>query len=120
MSSARTPDDDTLGGYRSVGDVTFNLDGTASTDLGWVLFEIVSSDPDTARGIIGTYNHYATLQLMRTFQTQRPCHIYGEFEDGVNVSRAWALHDVVSTVLDVYDVSGFVAFRAAALMEPPR
>ncbi len=114
MSSASTPQGVTLRGYRSVGDVTFDLDGTVSTDIGWVIFEVASSDPHMARGIIGTYNHYATLQVLRAFYGKRPCRMHGEFEDGVSV-HAWTLDDMTITAVDVYDVGGFIAFRAAAL-----
>ncbi len=103
-----------LRGFRSVGDITFDLDGSVSADVGWVLFEVANSDPDAAYGIIGTYNHYATLLLLRTFHAERPCRIYGEFEDSANVARAWTLEDAIFIALNVYDVGGFIAFRAAA------
>ncbi|MGZ4953159.1 MAG: hypothetical protein ACXV5A_07165 [Halobacteriota archaeon] len=117
MSSVNTADESVLTGYRCVGDVIFDLDGTVLTDVGWVLFEVASSQPDTARGIIGTYNNYATLQLLRHDHAKRPCRIRGEFDVGIAELRAWTLDDVVFTAVDVYDVSGFIAFRAA-LKEP--
>ncbi|MGZ4938343.1 MAG: hypothetical protein ACXVI3_06835 [Halobacteriota archaeon] len=117
MSSLGTADENTLRGYRSVGDLTCDLDGTLSTNIGWVLFEVASSDDDTVRGIIGTYNHYATLLLLRTFRAKRPFRMRGVFEDEIAEARAWALDDVVCTAVDLYDVSGFIAFRATALKE---
>ncbi len=112
MLATSTPDDGTLTGYRCVGDVTFDLDGTVLTDVGWVLFEVASSQPDVVRGIIGTFNHYATLQVLRLDYAKRPCRILGEFEDGITGTRAWALDDVVFTAVDVDDAGGFIAFRA--------
>ena len=38
----------------------------------------------------------------------------GEFEDGITEVREWALDDVALTAVDVHDISGFIAFRAAA------
>ncbi len=112
MSPKSTADGGTLIGYRCVGDVTFDLDGNVSTDVGWVLFEVASSQPDAVRGIIGIYNHYATLQLLRLDHAKRPCRIRGEFEDGTTETRAWALDEVVFTAVDVDDAGGFIAFRA--------
>ncbi|MGZ4848978.1 MAG: hypothetical protein ACXV2D_05740 [Halobacteriota archaeon] len=109
-----TGDGGTLTGYRSVSDATFDLDGTVLTDIGWVLFEVASSQTDPARGIIGTYNHYATLQLLRLDHAKMRCRIRGEFEDGMTEARAWALDDVVFTAVDVDDTGGFIAFRAVA------
>ncbi|MGZ7188553.1 MAG: hypothetical protein ACXVIR_12025 [Halobacteriota archaeon] len=114
MSPTSTSDGDTLTGYRCVGDVSFDLDGTVLTDIGWVLFEVASSQSHAVRGIIGTYNHHATLQLLRLDRAERPCRIRGEFEDGITEARAWALDDVVFTAVDVDDTGGVIALRAVA------
>ncbi len=74
--------------------------------------------PETARGVVGTYNHYATLQVLRLDRTKRPCRIRGEFDDGTAGLATWTLDDVHVTAVDVYDVSGFIAFRAAASEVP--
>ncbi len=114
MASANTADGSVLTGYRCVGDVTFDLDGTVLTDVGWVLFEVDCTTPDRARGIIGTYNHYATLQVLRLDRTKRPFRIRGEFDDGTAELSTWTLYDVVVTAVDIDDVGGFIAFCAAA------
>jgi hypothetical protein len=59
-------------GYRSISDVTFNLDGERSTEIGWVVFETIDKQPESCCGVIGTINNYATLRLFRFARTQRP------------------------------------------------
>ncbi len=65
-----------LRGYRSVDDVSFDLDGTFSTYVGWVLFEVGDKQHERIRGVIGTFNNYATLMLLRIARDQKPCRVY--------------------------------------------
>ncbi|MDD1721546.1 MAG: hypothetical protein LUP95_06130 [Euryarchaeota archaeon] len=65
--------------------------------------------------MIGTYNHYATLQLVRLYRAKRPCHLHGVFDDGATDARVWTLNDVVFTAIFVRDVSGLAGFRATAV-----
>ncbi len=104
----------TLRGYRCIGDVTFDLDGTLATDLGWVLFEVSDEQPDRARGVVGTFNNYATLQLIRSRLTKAPCRIYGLFDDGKTGVSEWHLDDVFFTSALLRDVTGLIGFRASA------
>ncbi|MGZ4931868.1 MAG: hypothetical protein ACXV46_03695 [Halobacteriota archaeon] len=86
-----------------------------STDIGWALFEMHDGDLDAVRGVIGTYNNYATLQIVRLDRAKRPCRIHGVFDDGITDARAWTLNDVVFTSILVRDMSGLAGFRAAAV-----
>ncbi len=104
-----------LKGYRCIDDVIFDLDGTISTDIGWALFEVLDGDLDAVHGVIGTYNNYATLQLVRLDRAKRPCHLYGVFDDGATGAREWTLNDIVFTAILVRDVSGFAGFRATVV-----
>ncbi len=101
----------TLRGYRSTGDITFDLDGTVSTDIGWVIFE-VSDGSSEGHGVIGTFNNYATLKLVRFERAQKPCRIHGDFGDGHTEAQKWLLDDVVLTDVLSDDVTGFIGFRA--------
>ena len=56
---------DTLEGHRSISDVTFDLDGELSTEIGWVVFEVSDEQPELCCGVIGTFNNYVTLRLIR-------------------------------------------------------
>lgn len=104
----------TVRGYRSVGDVSFDLDGTFSTWVGWTLFETSELHRAHVRGVIGTFDNYATLVLLRLARDQRPCRVHGRFDDGQRGVREWTLDNVVFTDAEVLDESGFVAFRASA------
>ncbi len=113
----------TLRGYRGIGDITFDLNGTPTTDIGWVLFEVNDDQLDRGRGIVGTFNNYATLRLIRSTRTKTPCRIYGLFDDGKTRSNTWLLDDVVFTGMLVRDASGILGFRAGAVTcvnEPQR
>ncbi len=104
-----------LKGYRCRGDVTFDLNGTISTDIGWALFEVLDGDLDAVRGVIGTYNNYATLQLVLVDRAKRPCHLHGVFDDGVTGAHEWTLNNIVLTAILVRDVNGFAGFRATVV-----
>ncbi|MGZ4908815.1 MAG: hypothetical protein ACXVIG_07500 [Halobacteriota archaeon] len=105
-------DANTLRGYRSIGDVTFDLDGALFSDIGWVIFEVSDSQPNRGQGVIGTFNNYATLTLVRFRHTQKPCQIQGVFDDGETGEHVWQLDDVVFTGVLFRDVNGLIGFRA--------
>ncbi len=46
---------------------------------------------------------------------QKPCRIYGIFDDGEAGEHTWLLDDVVFTEVLLRDVTGLVGFRAAAV-----
>jgi len=110
-----TADTSKLAGYRSIGDVTFDLGNELTAEIGWVLFEVSGGQAQRVQGAVVTYNNYATLKLVKFERTQRPCHICGWFDDGVAEPRRYMLNDVVFTALLVRDVSGFIGFRADAV-----
>ncbi len=104
-----------LRGYRGIGDITFDLDSTLSSDIGWVIFEVSDEKPESGHGVIGTFNHYVTLQLIRFERTQKPCRIYGTFDDGETGKDAFLLDDVVFSAVLVRDISGLIGFRAGSV-----
>ncbi len=83
-----------LRGYRSVGDVSFDLDGTLSTCIGWVLFEVGDTQLEHVRGVISTFNNYATLTILRLAHDQEPCRIHGWFDNGQTDTSEWTLDSV--------------------------
>lgn len=101
---------DTLEGHRSISDVTFDLDGELSTEIGWVVFEVSDEQPELCCGVIGTFNNYVTLKLIRFERSQRPCRVQGFFDDRKQ-TRTRMLDDIAFTEILV-DVSGFVGFSA--------
>ncbi len=103
-----------LRGYRCIGDVIFDLDGTLSSDVGWVLFEVNDEQPDRARGVVGTFNNYATLRLIRSRRTKASCRIRGLFDDGKTGANEWLLDNVVFTSALLRDVTGLIGFCASA------
>jgi hypothetical protein len=105
---------DTLKGHRSISDVTFDLDGELSTEIGWVVFEVNDEQPERCCGVIGTFNNYATLRLIRFARSQRPCRIQGFFDDGKQ-TRTHMLDDIAFAEILVLDVSGFVGFSASII-----
>ncbi len=105
-----------LRGYRSVNDISFDLDGVFSTYIGWVLFEVGNTQLERVRGVIGTFNNYATLMLLRLARDQKPCRIHGRFKDGQTDASEWTLDNVTYTGAEVHDESGFVAFHASAFI----
>ncbi len=105
-----------LRGYRSVNDISFDLDGVFSTYIGWVLFEVGDTQLERVRGVIGTFNNYATLMLLRLARDQRPCRVHGRFNDGQTDASEWTLDNVTYTGAEVHDESGFVAFHASAFI----
>ena len=105
----------TLRGYRGIGDITFDLDGVLATDIGWVIFEISDGQPDRGQGVVGTFNNYATLRLIRSIRTKIPCRIHGLFDDGAAEVNKWLLDDVVFTGTLLRDVSGIIGFRTGAV-----
>lgn len=112
-----TADVDTRKGYRSIADVTFDLDGKLSTETGWIVFEVSEGQPECCRGVIGTVNNHVTLRLIRFARTQRPWRIHGLFDDGKQ-TRTLMLDDVVVTSIFVFDVSAFFGFRASTVAQP--
>ncbi|MGZ4920165.1 MAG: hypothetical protein ACXVIE_08760 [Halobacteriota archaeon] len=101
-------------GYRSVRQITFDLDGTLSDDIGSVVFE-VSDGQSGGQGVIGTFNNYVTLKLIRFERTQRSCCIHGWFDDGKTGTNAWLLDDLVFTGILVRDANGLVGFHAGTV-----
>ncbi len=104
-----------LRGYRSSGDVTFDLNRTLLSDIGWVVFEIDDDQSGRGHGVIGTFNNYMTLTLIRFARAQKPCHMYGVFDDGETGESTWLLDDVGFTGLLVGDASGLIGFRAGTM-----
>ena len=41
-------------GYRSVDNITFDLDGKDKSDLAWVIFEVAQGDLGRTTGVLGT------------------------------------------------------------------
>ncbi len=108
-----------LRGYRSVSDVCFNLDGTPSACIGWVLFEADDTQRGHVSGVIGTFNNHATLVLLRLARDRKPCSIHGRFDDGQTDASEWKLDDVAYTGAEVHDelgLSRFVPQRSTALL----
>ncbi len=103
-----------LRGYRCIGDVIIDLDGTLASDLGWVMFEVSDEQLDRARGVVGTFNNYATLRLIRSRRTKAPCRIRGLFDDGKTGVSEWLLDDVFFTSALLRDVTGLISFRSRA------
>lgn len=108
----------TLRGYRGVGDITFDLDSTRSTDIGWVLFEMKGGQCDDVRGVIGTFNHYATLLLVRLDRAKRPFRIQGLFDNGTTGASEWTLKNVSFTGVWVHNVTGFIGLVQLRVMVP--
>ncbi len=108
-------DANTLRGYRSIGDITFDLDGALSSDIGWVIFEVSDGQPDRGQGVIGTFNNYVTLTLVRFKWAQKPCRINGIFDDGETGENTWLLDNVGFTGILFRDVSGLIGFRAGSV-----
>ncbi len=109
-----TVDAATLRGYWSVSDITCDLDGTTSTYIGWVLFEVSDNQRERVRGVIGTFNDYVTLMLLRRVRDQKPCRMYRLFDSGQTEACEWTLDNVAFIGAEVDDVSGFIAFHALA------
>ncbi len=112
--TASTIKSSTCRGYRGVGDITIDLDGTLLTDIGWALFE-TGDDQLGGQGIIGTFNNYVTLTLIQFARTKRPCSIHGWFDDGKTGEHWWLLDDVICAGVLVRDVSGLIGFRASTV-----
>ncbi len=109
-----TVDAATLRGYWSVSDVTFDLDGTTSTYMGWMLFAVSDNQRERVRGVLDTFNNYVTLMLLRRGRDEKPCRMYGLFDSGQTEAREWTLDNVAFTGAAVDDESGFIAFQALA------
>ena len=105
----------TLRGYRGIGDITFDLDGLLSADIAWVIFEVSDEEPEAGQGVIGTFNNYGTLQLVRFERSQKPCRIYGVFDDGETGERTFLLDNVVFSEFLLRDVTGLIGFRAGSV-----
>ncbi len=114
-SQIRVDERTALRAYRSIGTVTFDLDGTLFTDTGWVMFEITDGQYE-GQGVIGTFNNYNTLTLMRFERTQKPLRMRGQFNDGATGAHTWLLDDVAFTGLLVRDASGLIGFRAGTIV----
>ncbi|MDD1725552.1 MAG: hypothetical protein LUQ34_01545 [Euryarchaeota archaeon] len=104
-----------LRGYRSIGDVAFDIDGELSTEIGCVVFEVSDKRPEYCKGLISTFNNLVTLRGVRFARTQRACGINGCFYDGQQETTC-TLDDVVFTTFFVLDVCAFVVFRARILV----
>ncbi len=113
VTTVNTAKTSALKGYRSVGDVTFDLDSTLSTNIGWVILEVDDSKSAGTRGLIGTFSNYVMLMLIRFKRRQKPCRIHGWFDDGTTGTTMWRLDDVAFTGFLVRDVNGFIGFRAS-------
>jgi hypothetical protein len=105
---------DTLEGHRSISDVTFDLDGELSNEIGWVVFEVNDEQPERCCGVIGTFNNYVTLRLIRFARSQRTCLIQGLFNDGKQ-TRTRMPDDIAFTEIFVLDESSFVGFSAGII-----
>ncbi len=103
-----------LRGYRGAGDITVTCDGRLFSDLGWVVFEVRDGQHNDVRGVVGTFNNYATLQLMWLYRNKKPCRIHGWFDDGAMQPHKWTLDNVLFTGIWVRDMTGFVGFQATA------
>ena len=114
-SPAKVNEANAIRGYRGIGDIVFDFDGTLSTDIGWVLFEVSDDQPDQGQGVIGTFNNCATLRLIRSTRTKSPCRIRGLFHDGATGVDTWQLDDVVFIGMLLRDVIGFIGFRAGTI-----
>ncbi len=105
----------TLRGYRGIRDITFDLDSTLLTDSGWVIFEVNDEGAESGLGVIGTFNHHVTLQLIRFARNQKPCRIVGVFDEEETGERTFLLDDVRFTAVLVRDISGLIGFRSGTV-----
>ncbi len=103
-----------LHGYRGSGDVTFEYDGKLLTDIAWVIFEVRDGQPNDVRGVVGTFNNYATLQLVWLYRTKKPLRVYGRFDDGTTGPSEWSFDNIAISGMWVRDSTGFMGFRATA------
>ncbi len=101
-----------LQGYRSLGGIALKCSDEVFADVGWVIFEINDSNHDEVRGVISTYNDYATYVLMRLARAERSCRLQGLFSDGKAGEYPLTLNDVVIENMLVQDTTAMAAFRA--------
>ncbi len=79
------------------------------------MFEIEDDQSECGHGVIGTFNNDATLTLIRFARAQKPCRVYGLFDDEETGESAWILNDVGFTGMLVRDASGLIGFRAGSV-----
>ena len=107
-------------GYRSVDNITFNLDGKDKSDLAWVIFEVAQGDLARTTGVLGTINNHVTLELMRLIRAQKTIRIRGAFNDrDIGETSDWTLQWIAATGARLEDTSSFIGFRAVASRHHP-
>jgi hypothetical protein len=106
--------------YRSVDNITLDLDGKDKSDLAWVIFEVVQGDLARTTGVLGTINNHVTLELMRLIRAQKTIRIKGAFNDrDTGETSDWTLHWIAATGARLEDTSSFIGFRAVASRHHP-
>ncbi len=114
-ASTGTAKSPALRGYRSVDDVALECGSEVFADIGWAIFEASDGDQNEARGIINTYNDYATYVLVHLARAGGLCRLHGVFTDGKAGEYQCTLDDVVIENMLVQDTTAVAGFRAKGL-----
>ena len=107
-------------GYRSVDNVTLDLDGTDKSDLAWVIFEVEQEDLARTTGVFKHDQQPRDARINATHTSSETIRIRGAFNDrAIGETSDWTLHWIAATGARLDDTSSFIGFRAVASRHHP-